>query len=139
MADEVYRLRIFGRHGTLLHDSALGKPQRASAALDDALLRSVREVIETAQARIIVSHEGEGSAGHCSRAINLAHAMRIRVTGEGVETQAQLKMLARHGCDAVQGFLLGKPAPAEQLEHAAATMPDSPTRGGLQPDVALLG
>ncbi len=49
--------------------------------------------------------------------IELAHALRIRVTGEGVETREQLHALARHGCDEVQGFLLARPAPAATLQH----------------------
>jgi EAL domain-containing protein (putative c-di-GMP-specific phosphodiesterase class I) len=39
----------------------------------------------------------------------------MRVIAEGVETPHQLTTLATLGCDAVQGFLLGKPVPAEQL------------------------
>ncbi|HZP79265.1 MAG TPA: EAL domain-containing protein [Pseudolabrys sp.] len=41
--------------------------------------------------------------------IGLAHALRIRVTAEGVETRDQLDILAREGCDEVQGYLIGRP------------------------------
>lgn len=34
---------------------------------------------------------------------------------EGVETQAQQAFLARNGCNSVQGYLLGRPVPPEQL------------------------
>jgi diguanylate cyclase (GGDEF)-like protein len=50
--------------------------------------------------------------------ISLAHAMGIRVNAEGVETVGQLRALRKHGCDELQGFLLGRPQPAELLTHA---------------------
>ena len=45
----------------------------------------------------------------------LARGLRMRVTAEGVETEAQLAHLRNRGCQQVQGFLLGKPAPAANL------------------------
>src|SRR6476646_7888364 len=46
--------------------------------------------------------------------ISLGHALRLKVIAEGVETDAQLRFLKRHGCDEVQGFLYGEAvAPAD--------------------------
>jgi diguanylate cyclase (GGDEF)-like protein/PAS domain S-box-containing protein len=42
--------------------------------------------------------------------VELAHALGLRVVGEGVETAAQLDLLSSLGCDEIQGFLLGKPS-----------------------------
>jgi diguanylate cyclase (GGDEF)-like protein/PAS domain S-box-containing protein len=42
--------------------------------------------------------------------VQLAHSLGLRVVGEGVETEAQLDLLASLGCDEVQGYLLGRPA-----------------------------
>ncbi len=47
--------------------------------------------------------------------INLGHSMNLRVIAEGVETEEQLAFLRRHSCDEVQGYLFGKPMPAEEL------------------------
>jgi len=60
--------------------------------------------------------------------VSLAHSMEIRVNAEGVETSAQLGALQRYGCDELQGFLLGRPAPAETLSHrgAVAAAPGRP-------------
>jgi diguanylate cyclase (GGDEF)-like protein len=47
--------------------------------------------------------------------ISLGHALHLQVIAEGVETDAQLHFLKRHGCDQVQGFLYGEPVAAEQF------------------------
>ena len=41
--------------------------------------------------------------------INLAHAMQLTVTAEGVETKEQLEFLRAHGCDRLQGYYFSKP------------------------------
>lgn len=41
--------------------------------------------------------------------VALAHELRMRVVAEGVESHAQLDILARMGCDEVQGYLLARP------------------------------
>ncbi|MFT3850393.1 MAG: EAL domain-containing protein [Propionivibrio sp.] len=49
--------------------------------------------------------------------INLARNMRLQVVAEGVETDEQKTFLAANGCDLLQGYLLGKPMPAEQFQQ----------------------
>jgi diguanylate cyclase (GGDEF)-like protein len=41
--------------------------------------------------------------------INLAHALKLKVVCEGVETRAQLTLLRGLGCDEIQGYLISKP------------------------------
>jgi EAL domain-containing protein (putative c-di-GMP-specific phosphodiesterase class I) len=48
-------------------------------------------------------------------AIAFAHALGLEVTGEGIETRAQLDRLAELGCDRGQGYFLGRPARLEQI------------------------
>ena len=43
----------------------------------------------------------------------MAEALNLRVVTEGVETEQQLEILRSLGCDEAQGFLLGRPEPAE--------------------------
>ncbi len=45
--------------------------------------------------------------------ISLGHALHLKVVAEGVETDAQVRFLRRHGCDEVQGFFYGEPVPPE--------------------------
>lgn len=49
--------------------------------------------------------------------IGLGRAMGLRVVAEGVETQEQATMLRRAGCHELQGYLFGKPLPAENYAH----------------------
>lgn len=46
--------------------------------------------------------------------IGLARDLRIGVVAEGVETIDQLEYLRQSNCDEVQGYLIGRPASAEQ-------------------------
>ena len=48
--------------------------------------------------------------------IAMAHALKLDVVAEGVETEAQQEFLARHGCDMAQGYLFGRPVEAAQIE-----------------------
>ena len=45
--------------------------------------------------------------------ISLAHSLRLEVIAEGVETEAQLAYLHKHGCDYMQGYYFSRPLPAE--------------------------
>lgn len=47
--------------------------------------------------------------------IELAHGFHLLAVGEGVETKEQLAALQMCRCDRVQGFFLGKPVFAEQM------------------------
>jgi diguanylate cyclase (GGDEF)-like protein/PAS domain S-box-containing protein len=49
--------------------------------------------------------------------LQMAHSLQIGTVAEGVETRAQLDLLVQLGCERIQGFLLGKPMPGEQLSE----------------------
>jgi EAL domain-containing protein (putative c-di-GMP-specific phosphodiesterase class I) len=49
--------------------------------------------------------------------INLAHALKLKVVAEGVETEEQLQELRLLCCDEMQGFLFGKPVPVAMFEE----------------------
>lgn len=49
--------------------------------------------------------------------IDLGHALGFRITAEGIETHAQHQFLRNAGCDHGQGYLIGRPMPADRFEH----------------------
>jgi diguanylate cyclase (GGDEF)-like protein/PAS domain S-box-containing protein len=48
--------------------------------------------------------------------IAMAHSLGLDTVAEGVETEAQRQFLHRHGCNAFQGYLFGRPLPREEFE-----------------------
>jgi diguanylate cyclase (GGDEF)-like protein len=50
--------------------------------------------------------------------IAMAHALRLKVVAEGVENAEQLKFLRAQRCDAVQGYFLYRPLPADEVADA---------------------
>jgi EAL domain-containing protein (putative c-di-GMP-specific phosphodiesterase class I) len=49
--------------------------------------------------------------------IDLAHALEMEVTAEGVETQAAMALLSVMGCDMVQGYLISRPVSIEAFRQ----------------------
>lgn len=47
--------------------------------------------------------------------VGVAHALGIRALAEGVETREQLEEIHEAGCDAAQGFFVGRPVAASEL------------------------
>jgi len=59
--------------------------------------------------------EDESDAMIVRSVIDLAHNIGISVVAEGVETEAIYNRLKEMGCDAVQGYYMSRPVPAEEL------------------------
>jgi EAL domain-containing protein (putative c-di-GMP-specific phosphodiesterase class I) len=62
--------------------------------------------------------------------IDLAHALEMEVTAEGVETQAAMALLSVMGCDMVQGYLISRPVSIDAfrqfLRDDKARTPEDP-------------
>ena len=73
-------------------------------------------------------------AAICSAIIAMAHALNLKVCAEGVETVEQLDYLRGQACDQVQGYLIARPLPPEEMECLLTTgIPASLGLGAGQP------
>ncbi len=69
------------------------------------------------------------SAAIVRAVVGLGRGLGIPVIAEGVETREQFIFLAEEGCDLVQGYFLGKPAPAIQYAQLVdGSPPESENR-----------
>lgn len=62
-----------------------------------------------------------GHAKITTAVIALAHSLNLAVLAEGVETEDQLALLSDQGCDEIQGYLLGRPMPSEEITDLLRT------------------
>ena len=74
-----------------------------------------------------IGHDPSGAAV-VAAVINLAHALGLHVTAEGVETREQHDGLGEGGCDFAQGFHYGGPRPASRVPGLLGGI------GGARPD-----
>ncbi|MCW7541509.1 EAL domain-containing protein [Aquabacterium sp. A7-Y] len=73
--------------------------------------------------------QNEDSDGRLVRAlIAMARSLGVGILAEGVETEYQLAFLKAQGCNEVQGYLLGRPMPADRFEATMAAW-QSPLAG----------
>lgn len=57
-----------------------------------------------------------GSAALCNSIVSMAKDLGMQSVAEGVETEAQLNMLKKMGCNIIQGYYFYKPLSAEKAE-----------------------
>ena len=106
--------------GRLLEALARLRDLGVSVAVDDfgaaginlALLRALPLSTLKIDRVLLTVGEGEAEPGVVAAAIDLGHALGLRVLAEGVETAEALARLEAVGCDLAQGYYLGRPGPA---------------------------
>lgn len=54
------------------------------------------------------------NAAICRALLSLGHSLGLQVVAEGVETEVQREWMREHGCDHLQGYLLGRPVSLPQ-------------------------
>jgi diguanylate cyclase len=57
--------------------------------------------------------------------VEIAKTLKVEVIAEGVETEDHARLLARIGCDGLQGYALGYPSPAEEIFALLRDRPSS--------------
>ena len=46
----------------------------------------------------------------------MSDGLNVKTIAEGVENEKQLELLTKLGCDEIQGYLWGRPVPADEFE-----------------------
>ncbi len=97
---------------------------RVSIAIDDfgtgysSLARLEELPVDALKIDQRFTHHAEGERRRLmlKAIIDLAHRLDLTTCAEGIEDRAAWDLLARLGCDTVQGFAVGRPMPAAQVD-----------------------
>ncbi len=124
-----HRLELEVTEGLLIRDTAQAlvvlcalKSQGLRVALDDFgtgysslsyLRRFPFDRVKIDRSFISAIGSSEQAGAIVEAVLAMCSSLGLKVTAEGVETAAQLEFLRQHGCDEVQGFLLGPPCSAK--------------------------
>jgi diguanylate cyclase (GGDEF)-like protein/PAS domain S-box-containing protein len=65
--------------------------------------------------------ETDSSSSIVQAVVNIASALNMRTTAEGVETEAQRELLHKLGCTEMQGYLFSAPKPASEVKRLFGT------------------
>jgi diguanylate cyclase (GGDEF)-like protein len=74
------------------------------------------DIIKIDRSFITDINKTEEDAAIVKAIISMSHNLKLTVIAEGVETEEQLSLLRKMGCDEMQGYLLSNPLPVDQIE-----------------------
>jgi diguanylate cyclase (GGDEF)-like protein/PAS domain S-box-containing protein len=77
------------------------------------------DYVKIDQAFAATLEEEPGDLALCEAIIVMAHKLGLKVVAEGVETRVQRALLQDAACDYAQGFIFGRPMPADEFEALA--------------------
>ncbi|MDM5333666.1 EAL domain-containing protein [Ureibacillus composti] len=66
---------------------------------------------------IVSMIDGDSNIAMVSAIISLAHALKMNVVAEGVETEYELEILKKHHCEFVQGYYFSKPLSVSDFDR----------------------
>ncbi|WP_412459397.1 EAL domain-containing protein [Cupriavidus necator] len=84
--------------------------------------RFAAQLIKIDQSFIRSLTRGPDDVALCHAIISMAHALRIRVIAEGIETESQRDILLAAGCDYGQGHFFCPPVEASAFEAFASAV-----------------
>jgi EAL domain-containing protein (putative c-di-GMP-specific phosphodiesterase class I) len=121
---EITESMLMGKHAPILDTLNRLKALGVYLTLDDfgtgysslAYLKSFAvDRLKIARSFIQDLHDDPNDAAIVQAVISPARALNIGVIAEGVETRDQQTILTARGCGETQGFLTGRPMPADQI------------------------
>jgi EAL domain-containing protein (putative c-di-GMP-specific phosphodiesterase class I) len=80
------------------------------------LQRIPADILKIDRSFVAALEEGGQSAELLQAILGVARSLSLRVVVEGIETDEQLGAVSSMGCEMAQGFLLGRPTPAEVID-----------------------
>ena len=72
------------------------------------------DILKIDKSFIDVMNDSESSKQYVAMIVSIGHIMNLKVISEGVESQEQVDTLKEIDCDFIQGFIWGRPMPAEE-------------------------
>jgi diguanylate cyclase (GGDEF)-like protein len=113
-------LRQFRARGVAIALDDFGIGYSSLASLEQLPLSRVK----LDRALIASIHTSSRSAAIAKALVGLCHSIGLAVTAEGIERMEQLTLLSDLMPIHLQGYLLARPVPAEEVVALIATMPD---------------
>jgi EAL domain-containing protein (putative c-di-GMP-specific phosphodiesterase class I) len=80
------------------------------------LQRMPVDLLKVDRSFVAALNDGGQSRELLEAILGVAQALSLRVIAEGIETPGQMTTIREMGCEMAQGFLTGRPSPAEMLE-----------------------
>jgi diguanylate cyclase (GGDEF)-like protein len=74
------------------------------------------DILKVDKSFVAALNEGDKSRELLQAILGVGQALSLAVVAEGIEAQSQMTALQEMGCEMAQGFLVGKPSPAEVAE-----------------------
>lgn len=111
--ETIVKLRRLNEHGITLSIDDFGTGYSSLAYLSKLPV----QVLKIDRAFTMSMNEDPDTMTLMMTMISLAHAMRMKVVAEGVETEAQAANLRRLDCDQLQGYLISRPLPEREFSR----------------------
>jgi EAL domain-containing protein (putative c-di-GMP-specific phosphodiesterase class I) len=109
--DSIEKLRAIGKLGINVAIDDFGTGHSSLGYLAKLPVNTLK----IDRAFIISMDQSPDSMTIVSTIISLAHALKLKVVAEGVDSEKQLQLLKLLKCDEIQGYLFSKPLPAADL------------------------
>ena len=101
----------------------LSKLIEAALSGDAAALGGLSAALRALHARVLQQDENDHNFDFIKAFVDMAHALKLSVVAEGVETSDTLQFLRNADCDEAQGYFLAKPLSLADFEAYLSRLP----------------